>query len=83
MLSGSDKLIRLSHRPAQLFRPSEDAAEATDRMTTDQARARSLYELLSEWENNLPTSPLWFSSPYWSGQSAKQYDTWGVRAEPK
>ena len=80
---GEDKLIRLSHRPAQMFQPSKDVAEATDRIATDEARAQSLYKLLSEWENNLATYPLWFSAPYWSGQSAGHYDNWGVRTEPK
>lgn len=83
VLNGSDKLIRLSHRPAQMFQPSGDVAEANDRMAIDPAKAMSLYELLSEWENSLPTSPLWFSSPYWNSESASHYDDWGVRAEPQ
>ncbi len=83
VLDGDDKLIRLSHRAAQLFRLPEDIAEATDRISTDATRAASLYELLGGWENTLPTAPLWFSSPYWSGQSANHYDSWGVREEPK
>lgn len=81
VLSGPDKLISLSHRPAQLFSPSVDAGETTDRFDTDRERATELYQILGEWESVLPTVPLWGSSPYWSSQSAKHYDQWGVRKE--
>lgn len=83
VLDGNDKLIRLSHRPAQMFRPSDDVAEATDLMASEPDRADALYELLSEWENRLATYPLWCSSPFWDAQSANHYDNWGVRSEPK
>lgn len=83
ILDGMDKLITLSHRPPQLFRPAEDAAEATDRFDTDRTRADELYGMLGQWESLLTTAPLWDSSPYWISQSADHYDTWGVRDEPK
>lgn len=83
VLDGADKLIRLSHRPAQMFQPATDVAEAADRMMVDPTRAQSMFQLLGEWESHLPTAPLWSSSPHWSGASAKHYDTWGVREEPK
>ena len=80
---GSDKLITLSHRPAQLFRPQEDLGEVTDRFDTERSRAAELYQLLGEWESSLATVPLWDSSPYWTGQSAKQYDSYDARPEPE
>jgi arylsulfatase B len=83
ILDGNDKLITLSHRPAQMFRPAEDLAEVIDRFDTDRTRADELYQMLGQWESTLATVPLWGSSPYWSGQSAQQYDQWIVRPEPK
>ncbi|MCP4171621.1 MAG: sulfatase-like hydrolase/transferase [Fuerstiella sp.] len=83
VLDGSDKLIRLSHRPAQMFRPDVDQAESVDRMATDPVRAAELFQMLGRWEASLTTVPLWGSSPYWTGQSAKHYDMWPVRPEPE
>ena len=83
VLNGSDKLIRLSHRRAQMFQPSGDAAESVDHFDTDPARTDELFQMLGLWESSLATVPLWGSSPYWIGQSAKHYDMWHVRPEPK
>ncbi len=80
---GSDKLITLSHRPPQLFRPDQDPAETVDRFDIDRTRTTELFQMLSEWESTLATVPLWGSSPYWIGQSGKQYDEWVVRPEPE
>ena len=83
VISGADKLVSLSHRAPQLFAPGSDPAESTDRFATESDRAAELFMLLAEWEAMLPTVPLWGSSPYWSGQSAKGYDSWPARPEPK
>lgn len=83
VLSGDDKLITLSHRPPQLFSPATDQGETIDRFDTDRPRATQLFQMLGEWESLLPTVPLWGSSPYWSSQSARHYDDWGVREEGK
>ena len=83
ILDGDDKLITLSHRPAQMFRPEEDLGERVDRFEIDSTRANELYQMLGQWESSLATVPLWGSSPYWIGQSAKQYDTYEVRVEPE
>jgi len=83
VLDGEDKLIRLSHRPAQMFRPSTDLAEASDLRTGERERFEALFGKLGDWEAALPTVPLWGSSPYWIGESARHYDEWGVRDEPQ
>lgn len=83
VLHGNDKLIRLSHRPAQLFRPASDRGEARDLSGSDPDTLQSLFQELSQWESMLPTVPLWGSSPYWMGQSAKIYDTFKPRSEPE
>ncbi|KAA5547219.1 sulfatase-like hydrolase/transferase [Roseiconus nitratireducens] len=83
VLQGSEKLIRLSHRPAQLFRLGTDAGESQDLAAAQLDRTKALFELLGEWESKLPTVPLWGSSPYWSGDSAKHYDGWAPRKEPE
>jgi arylsulfatase B len=80
---GDDKLITLAHRPPQLFRPAQDLGETVDRMDLDRTRAAELFQILGEWESTLATVPLWGSSPYWSSQSAKEYDGWEVRPEPE
>lgn len=83
ILEGGDKLIRLSHRPAQLFRPSVDLGEADDLSRSDPEAFESLFQKLGQWESRLPTVPLWGSSPMWNSESAKNYDGWKVRAEPR
>lgn len=81
--AGDLKLVRLSHRPAEFFNPAEDIAESEDLSQKRTSEFRDLYRQLAEWEALLPTVPLWDSSPYWQGQSARQYDSWVPRAEPK
>lgn len=83
VLDGNDKLIRLSHRPAQMFRPQDDLGESSDLSLTETERFRSLFRQLGQWESTLPTVPLWGSSPYWIGQSANQYDNLPPRDEPQ
>lgn len=83
VLSDKDKLIRLNHRPAQLFRPASDAAELNDVASGQPARFRELYQTLGAWEAMLPTVPLWGSSPFWDSESAEHYDNWSVRPEPE
>ena len=72
-----------SHRPAQLFAPATDPGETNDQAATQTATLSDLFQQLSDWESSLATVPLWGSSPYWTGQSAKHYDSWPVREEPK
>jgi arylsulfatase B len=83
ILSGEEKLIRLSHRPAQMFRPASDPAEISDLAPSGGDRFLELFQQLGDWEATLPTVPLWGSSPMWSGESAKNYDTWQPRPEPE
>ena len=83
MLDGPDKLIRLSHRPAQLFQPAKDVGEQQDLAVTAPERLHTLFQKLADWESKLPTVPLWGSSPYWDGDSAKIYDSWPPRPEPR
>jgi len=80
--AGDEKLIRLSHRPAQLFRLTDDVGEQNDLMGQSSQLALELFRQLGEWEAVLPTVPLWGSSPSWTGESASQYDSYGVRKEP-
>jgi arylsulfatase A-like enzyme len=82
VLHGKDKLIRLSHRPAQLFQPASDPGESADLASKDTKRFHELFRELADWETRLATVPLWGSSPYWNGQSARHYDQWLVRPEP-
>jgi arylsulfatase A-like enzyme len=83
ILRGEDKLITLSHRPAQLFRPGEDPGERNDRAATDPTTLAALFEELGRWQAMLPTVPLWGSSPFWTGESAKIYDKWQPQEEPR
>ncbi len=83
ILSGEDKLIRLSHRPAQMFKPTADVAEKVDLAPSSSERLIDLFGQLGAWEASLPTVPLWGSSPFWISESAKHYDSWSQRPEPK
>jgi len=81
--NGTDKLIRLSHRPPQLFRPATDVGEAHDLSAKESGRFESLFRELAEWEASLPTVPLWGSSPFWTGEGARNYDEWVPKPEPR
>ncbi|MDB4522403.1 sulfatase-like hydrolase/transferase [bacterium] len=83
ILSGDHKLIKLSHRPAQLFAPSIDPGERNDLTSSESAKVSELFQLLGEWENSLATVPLWDSSPFWSKESAQTYDKKVPIPEPK
>lgn len=82
VLDGDDKLVRPAHRPAEWFRVSEDLGESNDLAIERPERLRELFAMLGKWEAALPTVPLWGSSPYWSGNTADNYDAWPPRPEP-
>jgi arylsulfatase B len=65
-----------------VFQPADDAGEQHDLIDDHPDRTRELFEMLGTWESSLMTVPLWGSSPFWSGQSAKQYDNYPPRPEP-
>jgi arylsulfatase A-like enzyme len=83
VLHGGDKLIALSHRPPQLFQPKIDPGESSDLATTRPDTLKELFKRLGEWESSLATVPLWDSSPRWWGDSARIYDTYPPRPEPR
>lgn len=83
ILSGDRKLIRLAHRPAQLFSPSSDPGERSDLAASEPERLAELFKQMAKWESLLPTVPLWGSSPYWSSVSAKHYDELSPSEEPR
>ncbi|TWU40542.1 sulfatase-like hydrolase/transferase [Novipirellula artificiosorum] len=83
VLKGANKLMRPSHRPAQLFQPATDLAESKDLAGQDAETLGSLFQELADWESSLTTVPLWDSSPYWSEESAQIYDRWVPKAEPR
>ena len=82
VLLGDHKLVKLSHRPAQLLTPASDPAEQHDLAREEPERLAELFRLLGEWEASLATVPLWGSSPRWDTDSAKIYDTKPI-AEPQ
>ena len=83
VLHGDDKLIVLSHRPAQLFQPGSDPGERKDLSTIKAPVLGDLFKRLGEWESSMPTPPLWDCSPRWIGNSATIYDSWAPRSEPR
>ncbi|MGJ8697167.1 MAG: sulfatase family protein [Verrucomicrobiaceae bacterium] len=83
VLAGERKLINLSHRPAQLFAPGEDAGEQDDLAVKERETLEELFRKLGEWESSLATVPLWGSSPFWSSQSAQIYDKYVPEGEPE
>lgn len=83
VLRGEDKLISLSHRPPQLFQPRSDPGEATDLSASRTDTMKDLFKRLGEWESSLETVPLWDSSPRWWADSARIYDTYAPRPEPR
>lgn len=82
VLRGDKKLIRLNHRSAQLFDTADDPGERNDLALSGEGARDTLARDLAEWEAALPTVPLWDSSPYWWGASAKIYDEYDPKPEP-
>lgn len=83
VLHGADKLIVPSHRPPQLFRPKDDPGESDDLAAQRAGTMTDLFKRLGEWESSLATVPLWDSSPRWWGDSARIYDSYPPRPEPR
>lgn len=83
ILDGADKLVRLTHRPAELFRPADDPGESNELSATETARSKDLLALLGQWEFALPTVQAWGSSPWWNGVSAQGYDEFLPQPEPE
>lgn len=83
VLEGEFKLVRPSHRPAQLFQPATDHGEQSDVTENYLQQRDALFKKLADWEALRPTVPLWGSSPFWNSQSAKIYDTYPPVPEPK
>ena len=82
MLKDEMKLIRLPHRPAQLFEVAKDIGEQNDLATEQPSVLLKHFKDLAAWEAMLPTVPIWDSSPYWFGDSADKYDQCNPRDEP-
>ena len=82
VFSDQYKLIRLSHRPAQLFQPAADPAESHDLASEQPDLFYQLHQKLGQWESTATTAPAWDSSPRWRADSARIYDTWQPRPEP-
>ena len=82
VLAGDYKLIKLSHRPAELYRPASDPAEINNLAQSNDEKLRQLFLKLGEWEGSHATIPLWGSSPFWDVDSAKIYDTRAIQ-EPR
>jgi len=82
-LRGDYKLIVLSHRLPQLFNTRLDISESRDLFSSQPDLAKDFYKRLGQWEASLSTTPMFYESPHWTGDSAKLYDTWGTPAEPQ
>lgn len=83
VIKGEHKLVTLTHRPAQLFRPATDPGETSDLASEEVKTLTELFGEIGRWQSMLPTVPLWDSSPYWWGESARLYDTHPPREEPR
>lgn len=83
LIDGEDKFIRLAHRPAQLFRLTDDLGEEYDLAPDDPNKIERLYRILHDWERAMPTYPHFNTAPYWQGQSANNYDEYTPAREPR
>ena len=83
VLNGDDKFIRLTHRPAQYFKPFDDIGERNDLSRKNEDTYLELYKILLNWESSLPTFPNFSTSPYWIKASAENYDEYIPISEPE
>ena len=60
-----------------------DRFEQADLAGEEVETLNELFTKLGFWESSLATVPLWGSSPYWSRESAKNYEKYPPWEEPK
>ena len=68
------KLIRLPHRPAELYDLSNDISELNNLAAEDPDRVRAMMHQLNVWEQEFKDTPRWFSGNSWIKKNRKKYD---------
>lgn len=79
---GDWKLIRLLHRPAQLFNLKEDPSELNDLAAKYPEKTKELFEKLFKWEIQLER-PLWMLKLKYEGWSADRYENFKAKLKDK
>ena len=68
------KLIRLPHRPPELYDLSKDVSELNNLALEHQDRVKKMMRELNEWEGSFKDTPRWFSSNSWIKRNRASYD---------
>ncbi len=72
---GDWKLLRLPHRPPQLFNLAEDVSERHDLAAEHPQLVTKLMRKLNDWELTFQKQPVFMTSVYWSKQNRKKYES--------
>ncbi len=80
---GDWKLLRLPHRPPELYDLSNDTSELTNLASDDPQRVRDMMTRLSQWEQGLKDTPRWMSGNSWIRGNRNLYDKQYVLQQPE
>ena len=72
--NGDWKIVRLGHRPTQLFHIADDISEQRDLAGRHPERLAAMLLELAAWEEQLRATPRWFSGNGWRVKSRKKHD---------
>ena len=68
------KLVRLPHRPPELYDLSTDTSELNNLAADNQDRVRRMMYELNVWEQGFKDTPRWFNSNGWIKGNREAYD---------
>lgn len=72
--NGDWKLIRLPHRPPELYDLASDVSEQNNLALKNPDRVHQMMHNLNLWEQGLKDTPRWFSSNNWIRKNRASYD---------
>ena len=79
---GDWKLVRLAHRPPELYNLAEDVSELNNQAAVEPEMVKELMNRLFDWESENAANPIWFGGTRWLKGSRANYDKEYVLVQP-
>ena len=83
ILDDNWKLIRLGHRPPELYYLPDDISELNNLAVQHPQKVVELMSKLHDWELNYTANPLWLGEWYWAKINRTHYDREYILDQPK
>lgn len=80
---GDWKLIRLPHRPSELYNLAADISETNDLAEKHPERVIDLLSKLHDWELTFESNPKWISAVHWAKHNRELYDREYLTEQPE